>query len=273
MQTNRSCYFIFLLFISGITQAQRQPFISADHVRPLQVVTVAGLKGSFLRVLDGDGQIYLRMPVKAVNSFMAGGAPGRQAIVLYDAKQKEISRIPFTLEAVTTVEDGGTFQELFRLLHKGMLIYSEDGTESPVHWRDSDRHFLVPWVLDNYHTMKGMQYFSSYGKNLIDVMHRMQKKDGMIWSFIASNKDSYYFETAYKKYGFFLRDGGAYFVRQPVENHVEYVYVCSIYKCWKAGGDDVWMKGLLTSAARALDYSVSDSLRWSSRFQLLGFPG
>ena len=88
MQTNRSCYFIFLLFISGIAQAQRQPFISADHVRPLQVVTVAGLKGSFLRVLDGDGQIYLRMPVKAVNSFMAGGAPGRQTIVLYDAKQK-----------------------------------------------------------------------------------------------------------------------------------------------------------------------------------------
>jgi hypothetical protein len=117
--------------------------------------------------------------------------------------------------------------------------------------------------------MKGMQYFNDYAKNLVDVMHSMQRPDGMIWSFIASNEDGSYFETSYKKYGFFQRDGDAYFVRQPVENHVEYTYVCSIYKCWKASGDDAWMKNLLVSAAKALDYSVTDSLRWSSRFQLL----
>lgn len=90
-------------------------------------------------------------------------------------------------------------------------------------------------------------------------MHEMQRPDGMIWSFIASNKDWPYFKTAYEKYGFFKQDGDAYFVRQPVENHVEYNYVSSIYKCWKASGDDTWMKNLLTSAQKALDYCVNDS--------------
>ncbi len=42
-----------------------------------------------------------------------------------------------------------------------------------------------------------------------------------------------------------------------------------IYKCWKASGDDLWMRNLLSSASKALDYCVNDSLRWSSKYQLL----
>ncbi|HVY74831.1 MAG TPA: hypothetical protein VG890_08385, partial [Puia sp.] len=261
--------FLFFLCCAGTVAGQAPPFLSTDHAQPLQELTVAGVSGTTLRVIDAAGKAYVQMPVRALNSFKAGGAPGKQAVVIYDGQGREMARFPFELDAETTVDDGGTFRDLFQLLHKGMLVYSEDGTESPIQWRGQSRHFLVPWVLDNYHTMKGMQYFNAYGRNLIDVMHSMQRPDGMIWSFIASNNDGYYFQTAYEKYGFFLRDQDAYFVRQPVENHVEYVYVCSIYKCWKASGDDGWMKDLLSSAAAALDYSMHDSLRWSSRFQLL----
>jgi hypothetical protein len=269
MKSSGTALLFLLLLYAGSVASQAPPFLSTSHAHPLELLTVAGVQGTYFRVLDGAGHAYVRMPVRAVNSFAAGGVPGRQALVIYDAKGRETARFPFELEAATTVDDGGTYRDLFNLLHKGMLVYSEDGTESPIQWRGIKRHFLVPWVLDNYHTMKGMQYFNAYGKNLIDVMHRMQRPDGMIWSFIASNNDGYYFQTAYEKYGFFLRDSDAYFVRQPVENHVEYVYVSSIYRCWKAGGDDAWMKGLLASAAKALDYSITDSLRWSSRFHLL----
>ena len=44
------------------------------------------------------------------------------------------------------------------------------------------------------------------------------------------------------------------------------------YKHWKASGDNEWMKATLESAARALDYCVTDSIRWSKRFQLLKRP-
>ena len=62
---------------------------------------------------------------------------------------------------------------------------------------------------------------------------------------------------------------GRYFVRQPAENHPEYVFVSTIYQTWKGCGNDAWMEQCLSSAIRAMDYCVSDPARWSQRFQLL----
>jgi hypothetical protein len=241
----------------------------ADEVKPLTELSFKMNEGAAVKVFDGKGMEYFSSPAKSIITFTVGGAAGKQLIRVYDKHKEAVDSLAFNLTANTDIDDGGVYKKLFNVLHKGMLVYSEDGTESPIKWRGVSRHFLVPWILDNYHTMKGMQYFNDYGKNLVDVMKLMQRKDGMIWSFIASNEAEYYFETAYKKYGFFLRDTDAYFVRQPVENHVEYNYVCSIYKCWKASGDDAWMRELLTSASSALDYCINDSLRWSSKYKLL----
>ncbi len=238
-------------------------------VNPLEKLLITNAGGRRVMVLDGAGKIYFQSPSKPVIPFIVGGALGKHTVMVLDNQNKKSTLFQFEVTASTSIDDGGTFKNLFSVLKKGMYIYSDAGTESSMIWNGKEMNFLVSWVLDNYNTMKGMQYFSDYGKNLIDVMHEKQKPDGMIWSFIATNEAEYYFETAYKKYGFFMRDGNAYFVRQPVENHVEYCYVASIYKCWKASGDDVWMRNLLSSASKALDYCVNDSLRWSSKYRLL----
>ena len=264
---------VFVCCLFGFTQLFGQHtikmFTSVNEVKPLTEISLKVDKGATVKVFDGKEREYVSLPVKGAMTFAAGGAAGKQMIYVYDKNKKVTDSLSFNLAAATDIDDGGTYKKLFDVLHKGMLVYSEDGTESPVKWRGQQRHFLVKWVLDNYHTMKGMQYFNDYGKNLVDAMKLMQKKDGMIWSFISSTEEEYYYETAYKKYAFFLRDTDAYFVRQPVENHVEYNYVCSIYKCWKASGDDVWMRQLLSSASSALDYCINDSLRWSAKYQLL----
>jgi hypothetical protein len=131
----------------------------------------------------------------------------------------------------------------------------------------------VNWVLDNNNTMKGMQYFSPYSKDLTDLFRENQKPDGMIWSFVQPDKGDYhYYETAYNYLGYFDRDRGAWFVRQPNENHVEYNYINMIYQHWKASGDSEWMKGILDCAAKALDFCITDTLHWSKRFQLLKRP-
>jgi hypothetical protein len=104
-------------------------------------------------------------------------------------------------------------------------------------------------------------------------MRTVQREDGMIWSFVNASKDAFhYYETAYSPINFFINYGDAWFVRQPPENHPEYNYVNMFYKHWKASGDTEWMKTTLESAARALDYCVTDSIRWSKRFQLLKRP-
>jgi hypothetical protein len=261
-----SCCFILM---HSFCQRKIELLTPAGDIKPLTEISFRIKEGAVAKVFDAKGTEYFSSPVKNLITFVAGGAAGKQLVCIYDKNKEIVDSISFNLVVSTDIDDGGIYKKLFDVLHKGMLVYSEDGTESPIKWRGQSRHFLVPWILDNYHTMKGMQYFNDYGKNLVDVMKQMQRKDGMIWSFIASNEAEYYFETAYKKYGFFLRDTDAYFVRQPVENHVEYNYVCSIYKCWKASGDDVWMKELLASASASLDYCVNDSLRWSSKYKLL----
>jgi hypothetical protein len=78
-----------------------------------------------------------------------------------------------------------------------------------------------------------------------------------------------YFLTRDKFSGYSKKIGDKFFVRQPTENHPEYVYVNTIYDCWKSGGDDEWMKSNLASAGHALDYAMNDPARWSKRFGLL----
>jgi hypothetical protein len=95
----------------------------------------------------------------------------------------------------------------------------------------------------------------------------------MIWSFVNKGEDNYhYYETAYSDINYFKKDKDVWFVRQPVENHVEYNYVNMMYQHWKASGDNTWMRTNLSCAMRALDYCVTDTVRWSKRFQLLKRP-
>ncbi|MBC7850531.1 MAG: hypothetical protein H7Y31_12395, partial [Chitinophagaceae bacterium] len=243
-------------------------YTQVSAARPLQQLGVVNSRAGKIAVSDAKGVQYFSSSGTYIK-FAVQGALGKHQIRFYDAAGKLRDTLSFDVDARTIVDDGDLYSELFNLLYKGMYIYGEEGTEGDFDWNGKRMKFLVTWVLDNYHTMKGMQYFTGIGRNLIDVMATMQKKDGMIWSFIAQNPASYYYETAYGKYGFFLRDGNSYFARQPIENHVEYNYVSGIYKHWKGSGDDEWMKNKLQSAIAAMEYCLNDSLRWSAKYKLL----
>jgi len=256
------------LFIYNNSSAGLSRLGDTISVSPLQTLAVAGSKGSMMTVVDGDGKEYVSTRIMPVTIFAVGGALGTHIVRIYNAQKKIIDQIYFNVDAHTKISGNPTYQSLFDVLYKGMRVYAPEGVQT-IDWNGRLVHFFASWELDNYHCLKGMQYFSPYGHELTDVMRSMQRKDGMIWSFIARDSTRYYFETAYKKYGFFQPDGNCYFVRQPIENHVEYIYVNTIYKYWKGSGDDPWMEKSLASAKAALDYTITDSLRWSSKYQLL----
>ncbi|NJK87393.1 MAG: hypothetical protein HC906_16835 [Bacteroidales bacterium] len=158
--------------------------------------------------------------------------------------------------------------ELFSLLYNGMLVYDPDGYEQTT-WNGKTYRYFVSWVLDNNNTAKGMQYFSPYSGDMIDLFRENQQPNGMIWSFVRNGEDDFhYYETAYSPINFFSKDKDAWFVRQPNENHVEYNFVNLMYLHWKASGDNDWMKLNLECAAKALDYCVTDTIRWSKRFSV-----
>lgn len=280
-KNNQGIYLLFL--IAGIEFypslfAQIKPGIAilclSKEVAPLDTVHLMCSSVGTLFVSDAKGIVYKKIPAESSVSFVAGGAAGTQKIVLKNAKGSTIATAQFNLKAITNIDDGGKFSSLFSMLQKGMISENRKGYFEFIR-NDSSYKSYVPWDLDNSNVMNGIQYFLPYGNGLTDLLRETQRKDGMIWSFVAKNGmmgSSDYFETAYKSLGFFEREKDVFLVRQPVDNHSDYCYVNMFYKHWKASGNNEWMKKTVASAALALDYCYTDSVRWSKRFQLLKRP-
>ena len=239
------------------------------HVSPLEQLTILAPAGTSVEVRDGAGRVYLQAPSPGQVGFQAGGALGEQQVLLRDARGAETGRLAFVLDAETSIDDGGRYRDMFNLFRDGMHIDFPSGV-GQIEWNHRTYHFFESWGLDHFHTMKGMKYFSPVGAEFADLMRAAQREDGMIWSrVLEDDHDAAYYKTCYGPFGYVRRYGDRYFVRQPPENHPEYIYVSTVYQCWKAAGDDAWMQQHLGAAARALDYSITDPARWSRRFQLL----
>ncbi len=220
--------------ISSLALSQTIASLSVVHgaasVQPLEQITIISQPGGTIIVKDGEGRIYLRTSSDEKVAIRAGGALGTHTVAFIDKNGDTAARTSFRVEAKTDIADGGRISELFRLLYNGMIADSPGGYQE-ITWNGRAYRYFVNWVLDNNNTMKGMKYFSPYGGDLVDLLRLTQKPDGMIWSFVnTGDGDSHYFETAYTPLGYFRRDRDAWFVRQPVENHVEYNYVNMMYQ-------------------------------------------
>ena len=268
--------FILNIFtvVNGFSQARPLLQTNAGLARmvttahPLEQLYLTNLSGKTISITDGKGVEYFRSPIKPVLPFVAGGALGKHQVWTEDKKGVKKPVFEFHLEASTHIKDNtGYYQEMFNLFHASMEPSKSDG--SRVTWNGRTYRYFVPWILDHCHNMKGQKYFYGYGSELVDLLEKSQRKDGMIYSFIEHMPNVDYFKTRDKFSGYTQQIGDKVFVRQPTENHPEYNYVNTIYQCWKSAGDNVWMKNKLASAAKALDYTINDPARWSLRFQLL----
>lgn len=267
--------FLCLLWISEISFAQKRQLIltsAAKTVAPFEKVDVVCLGAGQLSVKDSRGKEYVRINAAPAVAFHAGGAAGTQTISLLDKAGKSVSSTTFRLEAPTNINDGGKIKELYDICYKGMIAEGRKGFRE-FKYKGKGYNMYVSWDLDNNNVMNGIQYFVPHGNGLTDLLRETQREDGMIWSFVSSSNgglgSSDYYKSAYAPINFYREDGNTFFVRQPVDNHSDYNYVNMFYKHWKASGDNEWMKKTLVSAALALDYCYTDSVRWSNRFQLL----
>ncbi|MEP6735438.1 MAG: hypothetical protein ABJA70_07965 [Chryseolinea sp.] len=237
---------------------------SIIKAKPLDKLSVLNANGKNLTVADGEGRIYVNTRVQPILNFIVSGTLGKHTLQVVNKKGNKTDELQFDVNAITNIDDGGRYTEMFNVFYKSMR--TDTGS---VKWNGTKYRYFVPWGLDHCHTMKGLKYFYGFGNEFVDLMHGAQREDGMIWSFVEHMSNMDYFKTRDSVMGYTRKIGNKYFVRQPTENHPEYIYVKTIYQVWQASGDDAWMKTILSSAARALDYAQNDPARWSERFQLL----
>lgn len=237
-------------------------------VAPLQEVVLTDMQGERVQVFDGMGRLYVELPVQAEVRFHAGGACGWQHIRVLDAEGKVNQQARFRLRAQTFLQDSsGEFSRLFHLCRLGVSDW-----EMVLPWQGRVYRLFLYWFRDNTHVLKASRYFEPQVKDGIDLFRQSQREDGMIWDFVTGREHAEHFwESMYTPMRFFWRspDGKTCFVRMPVENDVEYLFVEALYYAWQATGDDEWMKANLDAAVRAMHYSVTDPLRYSQKFGLL----
>ena len=156
----------------------------SDTAQPLQqLASWRNAESSSIKVFDGNGKEYFSSPASPLTRFVAGGALGKQSVVIYNTKSQPTDSLFFYLDAKTDINDGGYYKNMFDLFYKGMFADVKEGTFS-IEWDGKTYNVFVPWVLDNFQTMKGLKYFLPNGKELIDIMRQSQREDGMIYSFI-----------------------------------------------------------------------------------------
>jgi hypothetical protein len=232
---------------------------------PLEMVSVVNASGKTIQVTDGNGNVYIKMPVGPMVDFRVGGALGKHTVTVVNDKGNHSVLFTFKVDAVTNIDDGGYYKKMFDLFYKGMDPVRDDS----ISWNGKVYHYFEPWVLDHSQNMMGLKYFKPYGAEFVDLMRQTQRDDGMIYSFVHNEPNVDYFFTRDKISGYTKLIGNRVFTRQPTENHPEYLYVNTIYQCWQADANDEWMEKNLLSASRALDYTLNDPARWSKRFGLL----
>jgi hypothetical protein len=238
------------------------------QARPLDSLYVQQTMTEEISVEDGNGKTYFQTCASGLSPFRVSGALGMHSVWQKGKDGKRQRMHQFEVKAETHVGDKGHYADMFALFKSGMWEGDGDGYESVV-WNGKRYRYFVSWMLDHGHTMRGLKYYLDYGHEYIDLMRATQRPDGMIYSFVQYEPNMDYFLTRDKKSGYSQRIGDKIFVRQPTENHPEYMYVTTIYQCWKSKGDDAWMRQALPSAERALEYALHDPARWSRRFQLL----
>ncbi|MCK5461833.1 MAG: hypothetical protein KAI95_02415, partial [Bacteroidales bacterium] len=243
-------------------------FLECSKAEPLQTIYLAGAEGSSVSVFDGSGKKYFQAENDQLIMFRAGGALGIHTVKIYDRRNRILNELSFRVDASTKVDDNGYYSGMFKMFEKGMRLFAKNGVGLTEFQGNTYQHFVY-WLLDHFHTMKGMQYFEGIGHEIVDLFRNAQRENGMVMSNVRKFKNPTYWETAYGPQFTDRYEGDLVFIRQPAENHCEYIYVLIMYQGWKATGDDEYLRRNIISADKALDYSVSDKLRWSSKYHLL----
>ncbi|HEX5690527.1 MAG TPA: hypothetical protein VFX76_11025, partial [Roseiflexaceae bacterium] len=190
-------------------------------------------------------------------SVEARGALGDQtAIVLIDGRIAGANSRLFTLDAQTVIQTGQPrFDQMYdkvrAFMQQDVTVYELDGT--PVRgYRSPDNNLL--WLRDHVYQGRAFRYFERDMSSLLDAFRRAQRPDGSFPDYLA--RPEY----------------GVQAERMGPEADVEYLFVQGVYEAWQATGDDAWLRGNLAAMRRAIDYTMSDPLRWDAEHQLIKRP-
>jgi hypothetical protein len=276
------CLFVVVLLFGGVialrggaSSARAAPlpqvggwFASQQEVvSPLQPVNVdvsvsnhTGL--ATLIVFDGNGQAAGSWEVavppggSTTMQVVPRGAPGTHWAALFVGGTQVYGDTLYRLEVNTTLHTGvATFDQIYPRVRNFMsnATLSYPLGEHYVHGYRSPDSPLI-WLRDHYYQGRGFRYFEEDVTSALDAFRQAQHPDGSFPDFLARPDHNI---SAY---------------RTPVEADVEYLFVLAVYEAWKMTGNDAWLIANLEPMQRAINYTLTNPLRWEPSLGLVKRP-
>jgi hypothetical protein len=115
------------------------------------------------------------------------------------------------------------------------------------------------WIRDYSDMLRGLKYFESDIKSLIEHFAETQAQNGRIFDYVTVFPEKLPCE----------RENWTKYVRVPVEADVEYRFVKACFLAWQATGDGRWLLKLLPAMEKAMQYTVTHPWRWDEDRQLV----
>ncbi len=244
----------------------------SSHWLPLEAGSVTPRTGA-VRVIamDGAGRIYWEaVPNGGPLGFKVRGTAGIHRVMAFDDIGNLVDEIHFSLRPRTgMICDQGHYADCLTRVANLM----EEFDELQKHTVGGKMHRLcVCWLRDHTYTLKALRHYWDDVHSGTTLFLDHQQADGMIWDDIHRNESAApaWFGEALGDGYFAYADGMKWLFRRiPIEADVEYIAVESVHHAWKASGDDRWLAAQLPRLERALGYSTSSPLRWSTRHGLI----
>lgn len=129
----------------------------------------------------------------------------------------------------------------------------------------------INWLRDHIHEMKAYKHWEYDIKSYLDFMIDNQHSDGYFYEIacVHDNEHTRIVDNSCVKY--FPQDDIA-LVRIELEADVEYLVVEGAMTVFKATGDEQWLKKVLPSLEKGIDYITSNDKRWDKKYGLVKRP-
>lgn len=162
----------------------------------------------------------------------------------------------------------GEYQELFERLKTRLLQAKESKT---VTLGGRERKVFVPWIRDHVHVMKAMKYFSPDISSFWEFYVANQTPEGLYYDYYFPLSDGlkHRMKLFDQRYWKVFPDDDIQMHRLPVEADLEYLMVEGAYDIWQATGNNKYLEKWTNALEEGMNYSMTDSLRWSKKFQLV----
>lgn len=127
------------------------------------------------------------------------------------------------------------------------------------------------WIRDHVHEMKAFKHWEYDNESYLNFIIETQSGEGFFYELIKQY-DDFHWKKVNEDCVVMYPDDNLTLVRLELEADVEYLVVEGVMQCYRVNGDNKWLRKILPSLEKGINYSTSAPKRWDAERGLVKRP-